>query len=54
MAKCKQTKREQARARQQAHGALTPQQRLEKLDRHGHQAIRERLRLYEAIAGVRW
>lgn len=47
-------KKAEARERQRAYNALTNEERLAKLDRAGHRAVKQRLMLCEAIAGVRW
>ena len=42
-------RRKDAEERQKAYQALTPQQRLEKLDRHGHVASKERAKILALI-----
>lgn len=52
--KARHQKRAQARARQRAYDRLTFEEKLARLDAAGHKALKQRLRLHEAAAGVRW
>lgn len=51
--KLKEQKHREALARQAAHAKLTPEQKLAKLDKGGHRAAKERIRLLIAAGAAK-